>query len=518
MKIEIFPPAGFSETGQRSNNEDSIYPLPGIENPENTLFLVCDGVGGQHKGEIASELVCGSVSDYFNTYPTPVADETYITQALRKVTADFLEKEREDPETRGMATTFTLLHFNEAGATMAHLGDSRIYQVRDGQVIRVSEDHKLVNELMKNGHITEQEARNHPQKNVITKVLAADRNDRPDVRIINDVAAGDYFFLCTDGVLENVYDELLAYHLRETPDNQLPIEAKLRNIRQECDEKTRDNYSAYLIQVRKVSGEVAEGYRFADHALLTMAQPLAKQVVQLLSYEYDMPTTFFKPSAQLPEVGLKTNNVAQSDRPVAKSRSRLVPYMLGALGGIIATAAGLIIQQQRQSPVKTAVAEKDTFRTLPVKVNRGKTEPKAAAMSKSEQTPTFTSPAMPIAGEVIAQSKRYRFSIIRNGEGYFTWEPHKKRKTRILYDDATSIPDTVHLYSFEEGGKYYLYVSKPDVRIEGVESASTDPNFTEYLKNGIKTKIGNISGQKAMAIEHFKPSDIKNSVEQAAEE
>lgn len=253
MKISIHQPVGFNEAGGRANNEDSIYPLAGTATVSDRLFLVCDGVGGEHKGEVASFLACKCISEFFaQKGGLPVTAEL-VGKALDVTREAFIETEKDDPETAGMATTMTLLHLDEVGVALAHLGDSRIYHIRNGKVIFQTKDHKWVNELVQSGVITPEQASQHPQRNVITKVITASRSDEPDFLRITDLQADDYFFMCSDGVLEQLYDELLEYHLRDNPDNHPEPAEILEAIRNECAHKTSDNFSAYLIKIESVN-------------------------------------------------------------------------------------------------------------------------------------------------------------------------------------------------------------------------------------------------------------------------
>ena len=252
MKITIHQPAGFNEAGGRANNEDSIYPLAGTATVLDRLFLVCDGVGGAHKGEVASFMACKNISAFFaQKGGQPVTGEL-VVKALDVTREAFIEIEKDDPETAGMATTMTLLYIDEAGVVLSHLGDSRIYHIRNGKVIYQTKDHKWVNELVESGVITPEQASQHPQRNVITKVITASRSDEPDFLRITDIKPDDYFFMCSDGVLEQLYDELLEYHLRDNPDNHPEPAEILEAIRNECAHKTNDNFSAYLIKIESV--------------------------------------------------------------------------------------------------------------------------------------------------------------------------------------------------------------------------------------------------------------------------
>ena len=252
MKIAIHQPAGFNEIGGRSNNEDSIFPVAGAATISDRLFMVCDGVGGEHKGEVASFLACKHISDFFSGIGDAEASKSFVQKAIDSARDAFIETEKNDPDTAGMATTLTLLYFDHSGAVLAHLGDSRIYHIRNGKVIFQTRDHKWVNELVESGVITEEQASQHPQRNVITKVITASRSDEAEYVQIADIQPGDFFFLCSDGVLEQLYDDLLEYHLRNNPDNHPePIEI-LEAIKNECAHQTNDNFSAYLIKIESV--------------------------------------------------------------------------------------------------------------------------------------------------------------------------------------------------------------------------------------------------------------------------
>lgn len=257
MSITIHPPVCFTETGNRSHNEDSVFPPPGRATVADRLFLVCDGVGGEHRGEVASAEACRCMSDYFAGSPDITASPEQVQQALDYTRQAFGAIEKHHPDTAGMATTLTLLLLLDDRMVIAHLGDSRIYQVRDGKIIYKTRDHKWVNDLIASGVITEEQAQEHPKKNVITRVLCASRPDQADFKRIDDVQVGDYFFLCTDGVLERVYDGLLEYHLGQVNSEPISTESIMAAIQEECEGMTNDNFSAYLIKIKSVGSEAS---------------------------------------------------------------------------------------------------------------------------------------------------------------------------------------------------------------------------------------------------------------------
>lgn len=253
MKTIINQPYALNEIGGRSNNEDSIYPPKGEVGIDDNLFLVCDGVGGNDKGEVASQLVCEAFSFYFNEKPLDdqtLFDKEFVTGALEYAQGKIDDYLMEHPEAQGMGTTLTLLHLNSQGATIAHVGDSRVYQLRDGKIIFKTDDHSLVNQLVKDGMLTEEEALTHPKKNIITRAIQGNsvKPTVPDVFVQNDVQKGDYFFLCTDGILEQITDSTLEQIIAaDTTD-----EEKINEIDLRCKGKTRDNYSCYMVPIKDV--------------------------------------------------------------------------------------------------------------------------------------------------------------------------------------------------------------------------------------------------------------------------
>ncbi len=260
MDVRISQPVGFSQSGSRPNNEDAFFPEPQQATPQQRWFLVCDGVGGAERGEVASQMAVAGFDAYFRQNPVAVATEAYIQQALTTVQDAFDTYLLANPQAEGMGTTLTLLYLHEAGATVAHLGDSRVYLVRKGEINWRTDDHSYVNELVKAGVLKAADAHRHPQRNVITRAIqGGEKRAEAAVQLINDLQAGDYFFLCTDGVLERISDELLENTLGSLNTD----DEKLRMLWGFCHGQTRDNFTGYLIPIAAVTGEVAPAYRVA---------------------------------------------------------------------------------------------------------------------------------------------------------------------------------------------------------------------------------------------------------------
>lgn len=250
MQITIKKPFSISEIGKRLNNEDSIYPNGDCGTANDRLFLVCDGVGGSNKGEVASFIACDSIQTYFNTFldAETTIDPEFIQKAIRYTEIRFDEYLKENPNAKGMATTLCLLYLAADKVYSAHAGDSRIYQFRKGKIIFRTEDHSLVNSMIKNGQISPEDAGKHPQRNVIYKAIQGSNLPLDiDIEQITNIQPDDRFLMCTDGITESLSDNELS-ELFSKDDSPEEI---LSAIKARCNDQSRDNYSAYLIPIHE---------------------------------------------------------------------------------------------------------------------------------------------------------------------------------------------------------------------------------------------------------------------------
>lgn len=257
MKIEIFQPLAIYELGQRANQEDSLWPNPEKANTQDRLFLVCDGMGGHEKGEVASQTVCQSIGAWFqeNTTPNTHFNDNMLREALAH--AYTLLDAKDDGSAKKMGTTLTLLYIHAQGVTAAHIGDSRIYHIRPQKgLLYVSRDHSLVFDLYQSGEISYEEMRTSSQKNIITRAMqpGEDNRVRPDIIHITDIQAGDWFYLCSDGMLEEMSDEELLMLLTVTEASD--IERREELLRATAG--NHDNHTAWMIHVKDVLPEESD--------------------------------------------------------------------------------------------------------------------------------------------------------------------------------------------------------------------------------------------------------------------
>ena len=268
MKITLRKPLAFSEIGRKENQEDALYPNPETVDIGQRVFLLCDGMGGHEHGEVASNTVAEAMGRALETSTNP---REAFTSAMAAA-YDALDAKDTDESGKKMGTTLTCLILDDMGAFVAHIGDSRVYQIRpsSGLVLQTS-DHSLVNDLLKAGELTEEEAANYPHKNVITRAMQPhqEQHSKAEIDLQRDVQSGDYFFLCCDGVLEQLTNQRLCEILAM----DIPDPNKLALIKSECDGKTRDNYTCWLIPIDKVEKDSAdENPDEAEEAIVAEAE------------------------------------------------------------------------------------------------------------------------------------------------------------------------------------------------------------------------------------------------------
>jgi len=186
-----------SDTGRkRRRNEDSYVVQP-------PLFAVADGMGGAQAGEVASRLAAGALEE---ADAQDISAPERLASVIREANRRVFERAASDPATSGMGTTMTVALVGEDGVTIGHVGDSRAYVVREGRLDQLTEDHSLVNELLKSGKLSREEADVHPQRSVITRAVGTDPDVDVDTFVV-DANEGDIFLLCSDGLTDMVGDD-----------------------------------------------------------------------------------------------------------------------------------------------------------------------------------------------------------------------------------------------------------------------------------------------------------------------
>ncbi len=250
------------EQGPRPKQEDSLFPGHNETQDSDRLFILCDGMGGHSAGEVASQTVCEAMSEsIFAQISDPEGSFTDDNFAIALDAAFNALDEKDNGAYKKMGTTLTFLKLHNDGCTIAHIGDSRVYHIRPGktaeetQILHQTYDHSLVNDLIKIGELTPEEAKTSRQRNVITRAMQPlmDRRPRADIYHSQDIRPGDYFMLCSDGILEQMEDENIKYIFsEEVGDAKKKIETIIK-----VTEQNHDNHTAILVEIKDVIGKPA---------------------------------------------------------------------------------------------------------------------------------------------------------------------------------------------------------------------------------------------------------------------
>ena len=211
--------AHVTDTGRkRRRNEDAYVSEP-------PLFAIADGMGGAAAGEVASRLAAAAVRE---GAPQALAGEERIFELIQEANRRVYARASSDPNTSGMGTTMTVAIVDGERVAFGHVGDSRAYLIRDGTMEQLTEDHSLVNELMKSGKLTPEEADVHPQRAVITRAVGTDPDVDVDTFTVN-ARDRDLFLLCSDGLTDVLSeDEILDVVEQNRPDIDRALRALVK--------------------------------------------------------------------------------------------------------------------------------------------------------------------------------------------------------------------------------------------------------------------------------------------------
>ncbi len=200
---------GKSDIGKvRNNNEDYLIKKK-ISNSE-YLFIVADGMGGHQAGNIASKLGAETFLKYYSSVRKKgVSIQESMLESINQANSAILDKATSEIDKRGMGTTFSSLLISDNEANIIHIGDSRIYLVRDGKIKKVTTDHTFVEKMVDEGRITSEEARVHPQKNILYMSLGAREVFHPDEVKGIKIENNDIFLICSDGLTDMVTDDVI---------------------------------------------------------------------------------------------------------------------------------------------------------------------------------------------------------------------------------------------------------------------------------------------------------------------
>jgi PPM family protein phosphatase len=231
-----------TDTGrQRRDNEDSMF----VRAP---VFVVADGMGGAQAGEVASRIAVEAFEQGLSDSGSP---EERLADRVREANRRIHELSHADDERHGMGTTLTAAYLDDSHLAIAHVGDSRAYLFRDGELQRLTQDHSLVGELVRKGKLTEEQAEEHPQRSIITRALGPEPSVEVDTWSY-PVRDGDIVLLCSDGLTSMITEEKIAEVLESSSSL---MEAGSRLIREANAAGGRDNITVVLTRLEDVAGE-----------------------------------------------------------------------------------------------------------------------------------------------------------------------------------------------------------------------------------------------------------------------
>lgn len=245
---------GKSDLGRRRNHNEDFS----LIDEKRGLFIVADGMGGHAAGEVASQKAVDVIHEFisqpplspepFGQDPSLSPSANFLRNAIKMANLQIHEMAREKDVLSGMGTTVVCLLVKNSTATIANVGDSRCYLLRDHQLHQLTEDHSFVHEQVKKNLISHEETRTHPLRNIITRALGPSRDVEVDF-FFEEIKPGDLFLLCTDGLTSMVEDKVILEVLTEP---SASLEVKNRNLIAEANlNGGDDNITIILVEISR---------------------------------------------------------------------------------------------------------------------------------------------------------------------------------------------------------------------------------------------------------------------------
>jgi serine/threonine protein phosphatase PrpC len=320
-----------TDTGlQRRANEDSLL-------ARSPLFVVADGMGGAQAGEVASRIAVESFYGGLGDSPDP---EALLAANALAANARIHELSQRNAEHAGMGTTLTAIYVGEEEVAIAHVGDSRAYCLREGELLRLTDDHSLVDELIREGRLTPEEAEEHPQRSIITRALGPEEIVEVDTRSFR-ARPGDVYLLCSDGLTSMVPEGRLAEILLAHPRLHDAGEALIAEANRAGG---RDNITVILLRLEEVEVGGVSDAESDRHATLTgvplgaEARPLGEanggEGAALALAQRPLPS----PSAVIPRRPRRPSPQGQTPKRRRLRRARPMLALLAVVGLLLVAA------------------------------------------------------------------------------------------------------------------------------------------------------------------------------------
>ncbi len=253
MKLEY---SGQTDVGlKRGHNEDTYKVVD-----DHALYMVADGMGGHSSGEVASRMACEAVADFFRetsqdedmTWPFKMDkgvgyEANRLSVSVKLANLRIHESAQSNPSQRGMGTTLVSVRFTDEGLVIGHVGDSRVYRLRDGGFDQLTEDHSLLNDYIKMKDLTPEEIENFPHKNVIVRALGMKDTVAVDLSV-EQPEPGDIYLLCSDGLCGMITDDEISELIQARADDGLAAVCSAL-IDAANDAGGTDNITALMVRV-----------------------------------------------------------------------------------------------------------------------------------------------------------------------------------------------------------------------------------------------------------------------------
>jgi protein phosphatase len=229
---------------KRRINQDYVFCEPNPIGNLPNLFIVADGMGGHNAGDYASRFCVEFFTDYIrnSTQTSPIV---LIEEAIKYTNDKLYEKSKQQIEFEGMGTTLVVATISRNEMYVANIGDSRLYVISN-EIRQITEDHSLVQAMVKNGELDRDEAKVHPNKNIITRALGASETAQPDFFEV-ELEEGDIVLMCSDGLTNMLSDEAIERIIRENADD--PRIAAETLVKQANQNGGKDNIAVILVKV-----------------------------------------------------------------------------------------------------------------------------------------------------------------------------------------------------------------------------------------------------------------------------
>ena len=302
-KIQVASVSDRGLSEKRPMNEDSF-----VTDAEHRIFAVADGVGGAEAGEVASQTAIDVLQEAFRHQLGDGDDvEDLMELSIQRANSSIHQMAAEHPRFSMMATTIVALHFDRGRATIGHVGDSRLYRISpDGQLVRETADHSIVEEEVRAGRMTPEQAAHHPSKNVISRALGAEESVEVDMKTI-EVEEGTRFLLCTDGITRHIPDS----ELRQLLTSAQGADAICAQLKERCYERgAEDNLTAVIVEVGEPKYTTFDAERTPDLSDTTAPSSTETHLTPPSRIAFPGPDSAQTTSATVANVSAKGRNGA----------------------------------------------------------------------------------------------------------------------------------------------------------------------------------------------------------------